>query len=435
MNRWIVLEVFQGSYGYDRNISSRSYSELGWADEEDCVQTVTRAILDQDINLRVRIVSNPPKKIVEYFKNENLDFTKLSFYCYPSDEFNDSHFLKFVKSKHKEFDTEVTYRSAQVVTRNKMRKSAFTDLWLGALDRFFSESKNEDTELTANQGRNSSIFRLIEMNEFYHLGKDNETFRDYLESNVESISEVCKDLRFKKHSKKSEVFINSPLTDADFTNEELKSKILGLTGVSFQDFIMSIQYCKGQVRRANTFMPATQFIIMQLDKIIEGAYKGISEEKIIDAKLTKSLFSSNTFEKYMAENEYKSDSLRDLSRIIKNFSSDKVIDLHFYNTFIEKAIENLSVDETIRLIKGINSYVSYSADYSLAKLTCIYTAVKKEIISVERLSELLLNLPFKPSRATKSVILDLDFFNSISNEDMPIEWALETTGLLQELRL
>jgi len=424
-----LSKVFQSGYGFDRYIRHPEAETLGWTDREEYFKEFSKK---DSTGLA------DPRKLDYILPKETLDIVSeigrldsINSYCPPIDGHEEKDFLEFVKNYPKDRHFVNNFRTILALSKIKMRESHHKQTWMKTLDQFFAPSYDfEGNEIKNNMGRNYSIFRLIELNEFLYNAKTNtETLEEYLERDSQNVSKACKELNFKKHSSSSTDILYSLVRYADFENEVFYNLFLKLTTDKLLNFLRELEkFFKESSFEYESLDSYYYYYIffMYLNKVFE-INPLESEREFISRKLIESIVSKPDFADYMKDYNYNSTALISIPDTTKRVS--RYLDLQTFKLLCENnGIGSLTARETIMFSVKILEYSKNKFRWNKVQSLFMYYSLKNKIISPKRFIEFFINLK-DPSKVKSHGILSEDFFESISDDSVPIEWAISMTEL------
>lgn len=430
----MILEVFKDGYGYDEVITHPSINSLCWRDSEEFYSYLECEVFAFDFN---GIPSVIPRKIFNAIGARGYDYSSLFAYSVPSDGFTDEDFLDFISHCDKNYVFLNSFRSVLTVKKNEMKDSNHRTLWMNLLDRFFSPSFNAEGEkFSDNHGRSFFIFRLIELNEFVNNANDNETLKEYLTRCYTEVSEYCKNLVFNDYGYYSKQILNSALNytiDKDEKYYDLFTKInkeqLKKLIEKLSDFIRDYNYSYSEFNNIDYNL----ILFMFLNRVFEvGLDIERKEEKtLVVSDIIKTLISRKDFLDYSAKNNY----IKAIPKYLYVLSSsiDTLIDMQTIRLLIKSnAFENFTIYEIKKFIQNFSEYHK-PAKLKEVKNSYVYYSLKNSLISPQRFIDFFVKLEEPKGFFNKYGILKTDFFEIISNSDVPLEWALSAAGFDSEL--
>lgn len=148
------------------------------------------------------------------------------------DGFTDQDFIADFQTKNSNYSSYYNWRCGPHISRLECEFADEIE-WRGLsneLSRFFRK----------NNKRTDRLFRSIEVNEFIHRGKSDQTLKDFIETDSE-LAERCRNLEYHNYSNKSLAlfsnYVPTFLTFGDNCNAEVKNLILKLTQEEFSKLV------------------------------------------------------------------------------------------------------------------------------------------------------------------------------------------------------
>jgi len=434
-----MSEVFQSGYGYDKTIPYPDISNTGWKDISELESALS-------VKLKTSIESNSdflefiPKEIFEYASTLDLDPEYLLSYRQPSDGFTDDDFKKYIESKIGVKDAKNPYsgyRKVLLTSSNSLpEKTPVGRKWSSTLGRFFTPSFDKNgLRKKVGHGRDYTPFRLIELNEFFHNSKNDQTLEEYLIENSEEITELCKSLEYKSYSPQSADFLNLCYAFTDFELPEIRKNLLKMTFNDFNKVQILLKQNKvtyssfdaigGQSFETADFLKALK-IVNERDYIDYSSLRTNLKTKDV---ITKILTSHSGFIDFLKENDHKASALDAIT--LASSDSAGLLDLEVLLTLEEsKVFERYSFEETLIFLTQINPLKFFWKDHR--DLPAVWYSLNYGLITPERLIELVNVLKSDSSNInTRNYIFRVsEVIEKVGADDMPIEWSLSLLGVL-----
>lgn len=434
-----MSEVFQSGYGYDKTIPYPDISKTGWKDISE-LESALSVKLKTNIEINSDFLEFTPKEIFEYASTLDLDPEYLLSYLQPSDGFTDADFKRYIESKIGVKDAKNPYSGYRKVllTLNSdlPKKTPVGRKWSSTLNRFFIHSFNKNgSRKKAGHGRDYTPFRLIELNEFFHNSKNDQTLEEYLIENSEEITELCESLDYKSHSPQSADFLNLCYAFTDFELPEIRENLLKMTLDKFDKVqtilnqnkvtYSSFDVIGGQSFETADFLKALK-IVNERDYV---EYSSVSTNLKTKDAITKILTSHSGFTEFLKENDYKASALDVIT--LASSDGDGLLDLEVLLILDESSVfERYSFEETLSFLTQINSLKFFWKNHR--DLPALWYSLNYGLITPERLIELVSVLQSDSSNIdTNHYAFSVSkVIEKVGGDDMPIEWSLSLLGVL-----
>lgn len=429
-----LKEVFKGGYGYDKQIRNHKAEEVGWSSLEEYEKRLDKHFsLNEITKVKFKKVQYViPKEIFEVISSKKEFAGSVISYAPPIEGFSESDFLKFIEEYPKDYIYINNYRTTLAVRGTELERfNNHNRIWGEYLDRFFSPSYTyTDQKVINNEGRNYSIFRMIELNEFYHRSKNNETLQEYLQRDSKHVKKFCENLLLKRHSEISSDLIYSWIGYTDFENSEIYDLLLTINSEQLGRLLNYLtNVFKNSTVAASNLLENdfNKLIFKYLKKCLEPELTDL-ESKISSSILLKILLSKADFSDYMEENDYSLEELNLISEKIKKFSYH--IDYQVLQLLLShEGITSISSKDMLSFITQMILY--YKTSYRKNKIQDVfnYYALEKNIISPRRFIEFFISIKDPEALKRDIRVLNVDFFKSINDESIPIDWAISMSGV------
>lgn len=429
------MEVFKSGYGYDRYIAHPDLESTGWSSIEEfdayveCEGQCNSATLSHVV----------PRKIFESIGERNLDYRSLRSYTPPSDGFTNDDFLKFVESRPKGYEFTDKWRSILTVDQLSMNDGEHKQAWIDILDRFFSASyrlkdeiEDEDEEVIENRGRNYFVFRLIELNEFLEYSKSGETLEDFLNRCSREVSEVCADLNFKNYGSNSSLILQSSLVNADFENENNCSLLIKMDSdqlhqlfIFLSDFTLKFY---SHIQPIEWAFDCDLVIFMQIHEVLMNTLSISNERSRAGELIVELLINHNDFKDYFKSKDYDSKVFREFERLAND--SRSFISFLALDVLVESmAFDDLSMSEVFKFFNNLIRFGLAKRRINFIQDLHVFYALKNGLINPKRFIEFFLNLEAPEDFTHKNKVLSIEFFEEISDPEVPLDWALSASGI------